>query len=182
VARIYCGVTRQPVSLDELTASIRERTWREGGGAIVVFQGYVKGVVEGEEVEYLEYTAYQEYAEEALCRLAREVAEGHGVLEAHVYHRVGRLGPGEPTIYIVVAARGRREAFSAAAELLERVKHEAPIFKLEKRSSGEYWVLGDKRIPRREVVGLAASGEEDGRAGVEGYKQEGVGGGHEPPA
>ena len=168
--RVTCRVLQGRVSLDRLAGEIAERCSAERGGALVVFMGFVKGVVEGEEVEYLEYSVYEGYAEEALCRIAREVAERHGVLEAHVYHRVGRLRAGEPTIYILVAAKSRREAFRAAEELLERVKHEAPVFKLEKRRSGEYWVLGDKRIPRSEVRSLAGGREEDGRAGLKADK------------
>ena len=51
--------------------------------------------------------------------------------------------------YVFVAANNRVRAFEVLREVVERVKHEVPIFKLEIRSDGEFWVLGDgKRVKR----------------------------------
>jgi molybdopterin synthase catalytic subunit len=48
-----------------------------------------------------------------------------------------------------VSAVNREVAFRVAREALERVKHEVPIFKLERRDDGDYWVVGDgRRIPK----------------------------------
>ncbi|MEM0005949.1 MAG: molybdenum cofactor biosynthesis protein MoaE, partial [Ignisphaera sp.] len=57
--------------------------------------------------------------------------------------------PGEKALYIAVIAKNRKEAINVLSRILERVKHEVPIFKLERRDDGEYWIIGEsKRIKR----------------------------------
>ncbi|MEM4691399.1 MAG: molybdenum cofactor biosynthesis protein MoaE, partial [Desulfurococcaceae archaeon] len=64
----------------------------------------------------------------------------------------GNLKPGEPTVYMAVASISRKEALETASRVRERIKKEVPIFKLEKRVDGEYWVIGDGiRVSRRTV-------------------------------
>ena len=46
-------------------------------------------------------------------------------------HRVGLLEIGEIAIIAICYAPHRKEAFAACEEAVERVKHEAPIWKLE---------------------------------------------------
>jgi len=142
-------ITTKDVSLDEIVGELKNKTSKFGGGAIVCFIGYVKEFVDGREVYELEYSAYEPYATHKLEEIAREEGAKNNVLAVKIIHRVGRLKPGESTIYIIVASRSRREAFETASRILERVKHEVPIFKLEKRSDGEYWVIGDKRRVKR---------------------------------
>ncbi len=124
----------------------------EGMGAIVVFIGFVKGSVDGKRVERLDYEVYEPYTSQHLQRIAEEEMD-EGVMDIRIYHRHGNLRPGEKTLYIVVAARGRRIAFEKARRVLERVKHEPPIFKLEHREDGDYWVFGDgMRLSREETL------------------------------
>lgn len=141
-------LVREEIDLNELVREVARRNSRRGSGAIAIFVGVVKGVVDEDPVVSLEYEAYQPYAEEKLEQIARE-EEGDNIDEVRIYHRIGSLGPGEPTIYIVVAGKSRIDAISSIRRLVERVKHEVPIFKLERRSSGEYWVLGDGKRERR---------------------------------
>lgn len=146
--RVLVGVVREEVDVGRIVEDFKS-LGREGYGAIVIFVGVVKGVVDGVDVEVLKYEAYEELAERMLARIAEEEMRKHGLGAVAIYHRVGDLRPGDTTVYIVVAARGRREGFAAAAEILDRVKHEAPIYKLEVREDGEFWVIGDgERVPR----------------------------------
>ena len=142
-------VIDRPLSLDELVSRITKEASGKGGGALVLFIGYVKGRVDGSEVNELDYEAYEPYASEKLREIAEKYEGREGVLDVEIYHRVGSLKPGEPTLYVIVAAKSRHQAFEAAREALEEVKHSVPIFKLEKRSDGEYWVVGDGRRVKR---------------------------------
>ena len=120
-----------------------------GAGAIVSFVGFVKGVVEGRRVYELYYEAVREYAEEMLYRIAEKYSTAPGVGDIAIYHYHGSRRPGDYTVYIMVTAVDRHQAFTTAAMVLEEVKHRAPIYKLERREDGEYWILGDRtRIPR----------------------------------
>lgn len=146
--RVLVGVVREEVDVGRIVEEFKS-LGREGYGAIVIFVGVVKGVVDGVDVEVLKYEAYEELAEKVLARIAEEEMRKHGLGAVAIYHRVGDLRPGDTTVYIVVAAKGRREGFAAAAEILDKVKHEAPIYKLEVREDGEFWVIGDgERVPR----------------------------------
>jgi len=115
----------------------------------VIFIGFVKGVVDGAEVRELRYEAYEPYASRKLSEIAESYRGVDGVHGVVILHRVGSLGPGNETMYVLVAARDRGTAFSVAREVVDRVKHGVPIFKLEVRSDGEYWVIGDGRRVKR---------------------------------
>ncbi|MCD6428710.1 MAG: molybdenum cofactor biosynthesis protein MoaE [Desulfurococcales archaeon] len=142
-------VVEGEVDINEIARKIMNAASSSGSGALVLFVGFVKGVVDGAEVKELEYSAYEPYASRKLREIAEEECREEGVHDVLVYHRVGRLKPGEPTVYIFVAAQSRSIAFDKARRVLERVKHEVPIFKLEKRADGEYWVIGDGVRMRR---------------------------------
>jgi molybdopterin synthase catalytic subunit len=130
--------------LDELSRLDREV------GALVLFIGLVKGRVEGVDVEELVYEAVEEAALSQIRRIALEEAERHGLIGVVLWHWVGVRRPSEPTIIIATLARSRSEAFEASRTILERVKKEVPVFKLERRNNGEYWVIGEgTRHPRR---------------------------------
>ena len=152
-------LSEEPVSIDRIAGELAEATNGLGAGSLVVFMGFVKGVVDGRRVYTLSYEA-AEHAREKLLEIAREEAETPGVYAVTVVHRVGSLKPGEPTIYIFVVAEPRSLAFRVAERLLDRVKHEAPIYKLEAREDGEYWILGDHtRIRRGELLDETEEGQ-----------------------
>ncbi len=147
--RVDAGIIENVLDLNRVFKEVMDETSGEGGGAIVCFIGYVKSIVDGKRVYELEYSVYEPYASKKLEEIAREEALKHDLLCVRVYHRVGRLKPGEPTVYVIVSARDRGSAFKGAREILERVKREPPIFKLEKREDGEYWVIGDRGRVKR---------------------------------
>ncbi len=140
-------ITVEEIQVDKIIEEMRKYAYK-GAGALAIFIGFVKGIVDGNTVEELEYTAYEPYASKKIEEIVNEEFDEE-VFDIRVYHRIGRLKAGEPTIYIFVAAKTRKKAFEKASRILERIKHEVPIFKLEKRSDGEYWVLGDGRRVRR---------------------------------
>ncbi len=118
-------------------------------GGIVIFQGHVKGVVDGKKVIKLVYEAYEPHATRIIDSIAKSYEGDPQISSVVIYHNVGELFPGDPTVFILVASSTRKKAFPVAREVLERVKREPPIFKLEVREDGEYWISGDgKRIPR----------------------------------
>ncbi|MFN3803692.1 MAG: molybdenum cofactor biosynthesis protein [Pyrobaculum sp.] len=139
------GVVQNPIDLNREVREIIEKTAPLGGGGLVIFVGYVKGVVGSAAVNSLDYEAYEPYASMKIREIEEWAKSQEGVLEARIYHAVGSLKPGDTTLYVLVSAASREIAFRIAREALERVKHEVPIFKLERRSDGDYWVVGDGR-------------------------------------
>lgn len=122
---------------------------KEGFGAIAVFIGIVKGYVEGHKVYELVYDAYEPYTSKVLERIANEEITNSSIGAIEIMHRVGSAKPGEKALYIAVVAKKRKEAIETLSRILERVKHEVPIFKLEQRDDGEYWVVGESRRIKR---------------------------------
>ncbi len=119
-------------------------------GAIAVFLGVVKGSVEDSRVEELRYEYHAEYTERALERIASEASRTEGVKHVAVYHSVGTFKPGDAVFAVGVVGVGRKAAIGVLREVVERVKHEAAIWKVEKRGDGTFWVLGDgERVPVR---------------------------------
>ena len=82
-----------------------------------------------------------------LAAIAAEEAERHGLCAVAVEHRTGTVALGEPSVIVAASAPHRGEAFAGARAVIDRVKAEAPIWKVEVDGAGP--------APRR---GRAAAG------------------------
>ncbi|MEU4341590.1 molybdenum cofactor biosynthesis protein MoaE [Nocardia sp. NPDC023852] len=108
-------------------------------GAVVLFTGKVRDHDGGQAVSALEYSAHPQ-AERFLRTVCAELAASRGLPVAAV-HRVGELTIGDLAIVVAVAAAHRAEAFAACAELVDRIKHEVPIWKRQLFADGlSEWV------------------------------------------
>ena len=67
----------------------------------------------------------------AVARIAAEEAERHGLCAVAVEHRTGTVPLGEPSVIVAASAPHRGEAFAGARAVIDRVKAEAPIWKVE---------------------------------------------------
>ncbi|NLU82010.1 molybdenum cofactor biosynthesis protein MoaE [Rhodococcus sp. HNM0569] len=108
-------------------------------GAVVSFTGVVRDHDGGQAVSALEYQAHPD-AERFLRTVCTEVSRRSGLPVAAV-HRVGDLVVGDLALVAAVAAPHRAEAFTVCAELVERIKHEVPIWKRQHFADGvSEWV------------------------------------------
>jgi molybdopterin synthase catalytic subunit len=114
-------VTGEPLDLATVAASVRD----ERAGAVVCFEGVTR------EVEALDYEAYAEMALAKLRAIGAEEAERHGLCAVALVHRTGRVPLSEPSVIVAAGAAHRGEAFAGARALIDRVKAEAPIWKVE---------------------------------------------------
>jgi len=129
-------------NLDDLSGLIEEiKGVSNEVGAIIVFVGVVRGLSsEGERVLRLEYEAYEEQAAKKLENIIAELKGKYGIIDAIVEHRVGVASVGENTVYALVASKHREEGFKSIIELIERLKHEVPIWKKEVTERGSRWI------------------------------------------
>lgn len=125
-------VTRDPLDVAALAAAVAA----PGRGAAVVFVGTVRDRHAGRAVAGIDYSGYEAMAEATLAAIERELAAEHDGLAVRIVHRLGALAAGEASIVIAAAAPRRDAAFAATREALERVKREAPIWKLERYADG----------------------------------------------
>ncbi|MFL6033246.1 MAG: molybdenum cofactor biosynthesis protein MoaE [Rubrobacteraceae bacterium] len=110
-------------------------------GAISTFVGTTRiDESGGASVKYLEYEAYRPMADRKLEEIGGEIEERWDVREVSIVHRIGRVGPGEASVAIVVASPRRGEAFEASRYAIERIKQVVPIWKREVWSDGYVWV------------------------------------------
>ncbi len=114
-------VTGEPLDVAALSAAVRDPR----AGAVVLFEGVTR------DVEELEYEAYAEMAAERIERIAAEEAGRHGLCAIAVEHRTGTVPLGEPSVIVAASAPHRGEAFAGARAVIDRVKAEAPIWKVE---------------------------------------------------
>ncbi|WP_406231928.1 molybdenum cofactor biosynthesis protein MoaE [Nocardia sp. NBC_01009] len=129
------AISDQPLNPAEVEAAV---TGPEHG-AVVVFTGKVRNHDGGQAVSALEYSAHPE-AERFLRNCCTELAASSGLPVAAV-HRIGALAVGDLAIVVAVAAPHRAEAFAACAELVDRIKHEVPIWKRQLFADGlSEWV------------------------------------------
>ena len=110
-------------------------------GALVTFAGQVRDHDGGRRVRTLEYSAHPS-AEAVLAELASTVAATRsGLRGIAVSHRIGQLAIGDVALCVVVAADHRRQAFDACGELVEEVKRNLPVWKLQALADGlDEWV------------------------------------------
>jgi len=107
-------------------------------GAIVLFSGEVREHNKGREVAYLEYEAYPPMAIRMIHEILAETKEKWGLQHAIAQHRIGRLAIGESAVVVITASSHRREAYEANRHIIDRIKHEVPIWKCEYYTDGSH--------------------------------------------
>ena len=110
-----------------------------GEGALVTFVGMVRDLV-NDPVRALELEHYPGMTEKALHAIIARLRARWPLGRVLVAHRVGRLHPGEPIVFVGVTAAHRGEAFAACEALMDYLKTEAPLWKKEFTPQGERWV------------------------------------------
>jgi MoaE-MoaD fusion protein len=126
------AVQDAPLDIAAVAAAVRDPR----AGAVVTFEGVTR------EVEALDYEAYTEMATEKLRAIAEEEAARHGLCAVALVHRFGRVPLSEPSVIVAASAPHRGEAFAGARALIDRVKAEAPIWKVELTGDGPRRVEG----------------------------------------
>jgi molybdopterin synthase catalytic subunit len=128
----------EPLSADEVRAAVSD----PGAGGIALFAGTVRDNDEGRNVVQLSYSAHPSAASE-LRRVAEKVAADFGARAVAAVHRTGDLSVGDLAVVVAVACAHRAEAFEACRALIDRLKHEVPIWKHQRFGDGtSEWVNG----------------------------------------
>lgn len=109
-------------------------------GAEVVFNGIVRTPNKGLEVLYLEFEAYEALFHNEMKRIAESLESQFQINTLILYHRVGRILPGELAVVAAVFSKHRKDAFQACEMLMNELKATVPIWKKEFNSDGSFWV------------------------------------------
>lgn len=113
-----------------------------GVGAVVTFIGYVRDFNDGLDISGLYLEHFPGMTEKSLAKIAYEANSRWPLLKVDIIHRVGRLEPGEPIVFVGTASAHRQAAFEACAFIMDYLKTRAPFWKKEDTPQGPRWVEG----------------------------------------
>jgi molybdopterin synthase catalytic subunit len=119
-------------------AALLQRARHPGAGAVVLFSGEVRDNNRGREVTHLEYESYAPLAEKMIGGILQEAQEKWRLHIALAQHRVGKVAIGETAVIVITASAHRSEAYAANQYIIDRIKHEAPIWKCEYYADGTH--------------------------------------------
>lgn len=105
-------------------------------GAVVVFSGEVRESNAGKEVAYLEYEAHLSMASKMIGMILNEAISRWSLNIAIAQHRTGKLEVGESAVVVITASPHRNEAYMANRFIIDKIKHEVPIWKCEYFTDG----------------------------------------------
>jgi molybdopterin synthase catalytic subunit len=123
-------------------------------GAVATFTGVARAEAGG--TRTLELEAYPGFTEAQIGKIADQARERFGIDDLLIRHRVGKIAPGEPIVFVATAAKHRRAAFEACDFLMDYLKSRAPFWKKEHGPDGERWIE-----PRAEDHADAARWDEE---------------------
>jgi molybdopterin synthase catalytic subunit len=125
-------LTSDPIDLPELITHAHHPK----AGGIVLFSGEVRNHNAGKEVLYLEYEAFVPLAEKTIKEIVTAAKEKWDLHFACCVHRIGKLEIGESAVVVITSHSHRGESYEANKYIIDRVKHEAPIWKNEFYTDG----------------------------------------------
>jgi len=107
-----------------------------GAGAVVLFSGEVRNSNKGLAVNFLEYEAYIPLATRLIDEIVGEARSKWQLHIAIAQHRIGKVAIGDTAVVVITASAHRSEAYAANRYIIDRIKHEAPIWKCEHYADG----------------------------------------------
>lgn len=107
-------------------------------GAIATFTGLARA--EGGGAVILELEAYPGFTEAEIGKIAEQARARFALDDLMIRHRVGKIAPGEPIVFVATAAKHRRAAFEACDFLVDYLKSRAPFWKKEHGLAGARWI------------------------------------------
>ena len=113
-----------------------------GIGAVVGFVGYMRDYNDGNEVAAMTLEHYPGMTEKSLAGIVEQARARWPLLGVEIVHRVGRLLPGEPIVFVGTASAHRQAAFDACNFIMDYLKTRAPFWKREDTPEGTRWVDG----------------------------------------
>lgn len=105
-------------------------------GAIVLFSGETRDHSHGKQVAWLEYEAHEALATKLIRDILEQAVATWDLRIAMAQHRIGRVNISESAVVVITASPHRAEAYAANRFIIDRIKHEAPIWKCEYFTDG----------------------------------------------
>jgi molybdopterin synthase catalytic subunit len=126
-------LVKGPIKPEEIAEIISAAGTSKSSGGHDIFIGQVRDdEIDGKKVSAIEYSAYAPLVEKEATAISSEVREAFpGVLSVVILHSEGVVQAGELSLFVMVSAAHRDEAFSACRETVEKIKTRLPVWKKE---------------------------------------------------
>lgn len=105
-------------------------------GAVVLFSGETRDNSNGKEVDYLDYEAQGSMAEKMIADILKQAMIKWNLNVAVAVHRTGKVEVSGTAVVVITASAHRSEAYAANRFIIDKIKHEAPIWKCEYFTDG----------------------------------------------
>jgi molybdopterin synthase catalytic subunit len=109
-------------------------------GAIASFVGVVRDTGGDAAVSGMTLEHYPGMTEKALAGIVAEAEARWPLVGVRLIHRIGRLAPADRIVLVAVSSAHRAAAFAACEFIMDRLKTDAPFWKMETTPEGERWV------------------------------------------
>lgn len=138
----FISIQSQDFSVEQELAKIK---LNDSTGALVSFVGLVRADSEGaEKIHSLTLEHYPGMCEKLIHEHILQAAKRWPLIAVNVVHRVGTLNIGEQIVLVAVSSQHRKAAFHAAEFIMDYLKTEAPFWKKQHTSTGDFWVEAKK--------------------------------------
>ena len=108
-----------------------EKMHHPKAGAVVLFSGESRNHNEGKAVKYLEYEAHETLANKIIDEIIDTAKNKWELHDVFCVHRTGKVDICQSAVVIITLSSHRDEAYTASRYIIDRLKHEAPIWKKE---------------------------------------------------
>lgn len=105
-------------------------------GAVVLFSGETRDNSHDKQVDYLAYEAQESLATKMIADIITEAKQKWSLNIAIAQHRTGKVGVSESAVVVITASAHRSEAYAANRFIIDKIKHEVPIWKCEYFTDG----------------------------------------------
>ena len=118
-----------PITPDFVAKSIASHSTKKDIDAHSIFLGQVRSdMIDERQVVAIEYTAYPEMADKVFYEIREATFAAYPLTCLHIYHSLGTVLAGEISLFVFTSAVHRAEAIKACEYIVERIKHEVPVW------------------------------------------------------
>ena len=130
----FLYLSEEPIEVADLLS----KSHHSKCGAVVLFSGEVRDSSDQREVIHLEYEAQPALATKMMREIIADARKKWPLHIAVAQHRTGKVTVGEAAVVVITATPHRKEAYDANRYIIDRIKHEVPIWKCEYFADGSH--------------------------------------------